>query len=242
MAHEHPPGFLKGQRVFAFCGIAGPQRFLSTLQELGAEVVGSLAFPDHYEYPADSLKRIKRAFGDSSARYLVTTEKDMVKLEPSGAIGKEIATRGFLGTGLEGMPVLFLRIGLDIEHGFSKRFEAALRGRAPQSPEAPHEDLDRIRRVQGLHVLLRPPPPFPMPEVRPGARNAGLPPQPASPEHRPGQPPAGLRRGKGPDRAPDHRPRFVPPIRRDRGRHLQALSLGARRTSRSSSTSKAERT
>ncbi len=66
---EHPPAFLKGQRVFAFCGIAGPQRFLSTLRELGAEVVGSLVFPDHYKYAADSLKRIKRAFGASAARY-----------------------------------------------------------------------------------------------------------------------------------------------------------------------------
>ncbi len=130
---EHPPAFLKGQRVFAFCGIAGPQRFLSTLRELGAEVAGSLAFPDHYEYPAGSIERIKRAFGDSSARYLVTTEKDMVKLEPDGAIGRETATRGFLGTDFEGLPVLFLRIGLDIEAGFAERVLAALReaGAAP---------------------------------------------------------------------------------------------------------------
>ena len=135
--HASPAASLKGQRVFAFCGIAGPQRFLSTLQELGAEVVGSLAFPDHYEYPADSLKRIKDAFGDSSARFLVTTEKDVVKLGPVSTIEKEIMTLGFPGTDLEGMPVLFLRIGLDIEAGFTERVGAALReaGAAPGGPE-----------------------------------------------------------------------------------------------------------
>jgi tetraacyldisaccharide 4'-kinase len=115
-----PASSLKDQRVFAVCGIAGPQRFLSTLLELGAEVVGSLVFPDHYDYPADSIKRIKHAFDDSTARFLVTTEKDIAKLGP-------------VSTDLEGMPVIFLRIGLDIEAGFAERIGAALReaGAAP---------------------------------------------------------------------------------------------------------------
>ncbi len=123
--HASPATSLKGQRVFAFCGIAGPQRFLSALQGLGAEVVGSLVFADHYEYPEGSMARIKRAYGDSSAQSLVTTEKDIVKLETVGSLGKDITSRGFPGTDLEGLPIQFLRIGLDIEQGFYKRFETA---------------------------------------------------------------------------------------------------------------------
>jgi tetraacyldisaccharide 4'-kinase len=123
--HASPASSLKGQRVFAFCGIAGPQRFLSALLDLGAEVVGSLVFPDHYDYPPDSLKRIHDAYGGSQARFLVTTEKDILKLEPISTMGKGIVQLGFMGTYLEGVPLLFLRIGLDIEHGFYKRLEAA---------------------------------------------------------------------------------------------------------------------
>ncbi len=111
----YPPDFLKGHPVFAFCGIAGPRRFLSALRELGADIAGSLTFPDHYEYPGASLEKIDRAFAASRARWLVTTEKDVAKL-------------GLIGTALEGLPFLYLRIGLDLPSGFFERLEAAIPG------------------------------------------------------------------------------------------------------------------
>jgi hypothetical protein len=61
-----PASSLKGQHVFAFCGIAGPQRFLAALMDLGADVAGSLVFPDHYKYRADSIRdqtRVRRFIG-----------------------------------------------------------------------------------------------------------------------------------------------------------------------------------
>ena len=118
-----PAGALAGKRIFAFCGIAGPSRFLAVLRELGADVAGSLAFPDHYAYPRAALERIAGAFGASGAELLVTTEKDSVKLSPSGPP-------------LDGLPLRYLRIGLDIEAGFTERLEAALReaGLAPKGP------------------------------------------------------------------------------------------------------------
>ncbi len=123
---EHPPAFLEGQPVFAFCGIAGPQRFLATLKALGADVAGSLFFPDHYRYSPESLKKIRDAYGDSGARILITTEKDIWKLRQYGRSGEE-----FLD-----LPVMFLRIGLDIDPGFYKRFEAAI-GPAAAAPKGP---------------------------------------------------------------------------------------------------------
>lgn len=108
---EHRLEALKGQRVLAFCGIAGPERFLASLRDLGLDVAGSLAFPDHHAYPPESLRRIADAFAASGAARIVTTEKDAVKLAPAG-------------TPLDGAPLAFLRIGLDIEAGFLERFEA----------------------------------------------------------------------------------------------------------------------
>jgi tetraacyldisaccharide 4'-kinase len=114
MGEPAPAGALAGKRVFAFCGIAGPLRFLTVLRELGADVAGSLAFPDHYAYPRAALDRIAREFGASEAELLVTTEKDSVKLAPAGPP-------------LDGLPLRYLRIGLDIEAGFTERVGAALR-------------------------------------------------------------------------------------------------------------------
>ena len=116
-------GALAGKRVFAFCGIAGPLRFLTVLRELGADVAGSLAFPDHFAYPRAALDRIAREFGASGAELLVTTEKDSVKL-------------ALAGPPLDGLPLRYLRIGLDIEAGFTERVGAALReaGAPPGGP------------------------------------------------------------------------------------------------------------
>lgn len=111
-------GALAGKRIFAFCGIAGPTRFLAVLRELGADVAGSLAFPDHYAYPRAALDRLARAFGASGAEFLITTEKDSVKLSPSGPP-------------LDGLPFRYLRIGLEIEAGFTERLEAALHEAGP---------------------------------------------------------------------------------------------------------------
>lgn len=74
------PEHLKGKRVFAFCGIGSPHSFVVTLSNLGAEVVGIRTFRDHHAYTDDE---IDGAFAEAAARraeYLVTTQKDRVKI------------------------------------------------------------------------------------------------------------------------------------------------------------------
>ncbi|MEQ8355467.1 MAG: tetraacyldisaccharide 4'-kinase [Kiloniellaceae bacterium] len=72
-------GGLAGQRVFAFAGIARPEKFYRTLQALGAEVVGRENFADHQPYDAATLARLGRAAEALKAR-LVTTDKDAARL------------------------------------------------------------------------------------------------------------------------------------------------------------------
>jgi tetraacyldisaccharide 4'-kinase len=70
-----------GRRVFAFAGIGRPEKFFATLTGIGAHVAGSRAFPDHYPYCRDEIVGLQRAAKDSDA-WLVTTEKDFVRLQP----------------------------------------------------------------------------------------------------------------------------------------------------------------
>ncbi len=67
--------------AFAFSGIADHEAFLRDLSSLGIQVVGDLRFPDHHAYSADDLARISSASRDAGAVQLITTEKDIARLE-----------------------------------------------------------------------------------------------------------------------------------------------------------------
>ena len=72
-----PPSVLAGQDVFLFCGIASPEGFRQTVEGLGAQVRGVLAFPDHHDFDAADLARVRAAARDAR---LVCTEKDALKI------------------------------------------------------------------------------------------------------------------------------------------------------------------
>lgn len=82
-----PVSLLAGRRVVAFAGIARPARLRASIEELGAEVVRFVAFPDHHAYgPGDTagiLEDVERHGPD----LLVTTEKDLARLRgtPAGS-------------------------------------------------------------------------------------------------------------------------------------------------------------
>ena len=71
-----------GTRVVAVAGIARPERFFTTLREQGFEIVRELRFPDHHWFSSDDLDRIRRIAKETSADFVVTTEKDAVRVAP----------------------------------------------------------------------------------------------------------------------------------------------------------------
>ncbi|MBE0597885.1 MAG: tetraacyldisaccharide 4'-kinase [Desulfuromonadales bacterium] len=71
---------LVGRRGVAFAGIADPERFFASLRSAGVEPVATLGFPDHAAYDQRLLARLHSAA--TGADYLITTEKDAVKLRP----------------------------------------------------------------------------------------------------------------------------------------------------------------
>jgi tetraacyldisaccharide 4'-kinase len=70
---------LAGKRLLAFAGIGRPEKFYSTLRELGAELVGTRSFPDHHPYRAGEIEQLFRAAERVGAR-LVATAKDLVRV------------------------------------------------------------------------------------------------------------------------------------------------------------------
>lgn len=69
---------LHGQQGLAFAGIANPEQFFEALKIVGLTLLGTRAFPDHTTYGHDQVELLKK--DAAAADYLITTEKDAVKL------------------------------------------------------------------------------------------------------------------------------------------------------------------
>jgi tetraacyldisaccharide 4'-kinase len=76
-----PVSELKGKKVYAFCGIARPDSFKKILLVLGTKILSFDIFPDHYRYDKSELEKIRTGFIGCHADYLVTTQKDAMRLQ-----------------------------------------------------------------------------------------------------------------------------------------------------------------
>jgi tetraacyldisaccharide 4'-kinase len=78
----YDPDFLKNRRVVGFAGIAHPEYFKKTLSELGADVIQFRRFGDHYLFKAEDVEELIHVKEAMDAHYLVTTEKDWMRIAP----------------------------------------------------------------------------------------------------------------------------------------------------------------
>ena len=70
----------QGEPVYAFAGIARPEKFFATLNDLGAVVLKTRSFPDHHVFDPMTVTTMLEEAVAMGAR-LVTTEKDWVRLD-----------------------------------------------------------------------------------------------------------------------------------------------------------------
>ena len=80
-------GAFADKPVFAFAGIGRPEKFAASLEEAGAQVIGSCFFADHHPYTDDEILELKAVAGDTM---LVTTEKDFVRLSTKSREGIKV--------------------------------------------------------------------------------------------------------------------------------------------------------
>lgn len=75
------PQELQSSQVFLVAGLARPSNFFELAKRQNIEVVGELAFDDHYAYSEDDVRDIKAHASRAGASTVLTTEKDAVKLK-----------------------------------------------------------------------------------------------------------------------------------------------------------------
>jgi tetraacyldisaccharide 4'-kinase len=89
---ELPVGLLSGRRVAVVSGIAEPGAFYATVRQWETQIEEIFEFPDHHRYTQADWQHISR--GTRDIEMIVTTEKDLVKLESFPfAKGKLVALR-----------------------------------------------------------------------------------------------------------------------------------------------------
>ncbi|MFD2184909.1 tetraacyldisaccharide 4'-kinase [Rhodoplanes azumiensis] len=90
---------LRGQRLFAYAGIADPEKFFATLANAGLAPVRTAHFPDHHAFSAAEAARLIADARDEGLR-LVTTEKDFLRLQGDPALAALAAASATLPVGL----------------------------------------------------------------------------------------------------------------------------------------------
>lgn len=101
---------MRGKRVGAFSAIATPESFEQFLRDFGASVLYSKRFIDHHRFTGEELEQIFAQATEAKLDFLVTTEKDSVRLP------REKMTE---------IPLYYLRLEIDIISGV-KDFEEAV--------------------------------------------------------------------------------------------------------------------
>lgn len=100
---------LRGRRIAAFSGIATPESFERFLREGGAQLVHVSRFLDHYRFTSEDLREIYAGAAKAGAEFIVTTEKDAVRIAAAD-----------VGT----LPLYYLRLEIEILRGAADFHEA----------------------------------------------------------------------------------------------------------------------
>jgi tetraacyldisaccharide 4'-kinase len=119
-AERQPLEFLRDRRVAAFSGIATPESFEKFLRDLGAQLEQSQRFLDHHRFSVADLEAIFTQAGAAKLDFIVTTEKDAVRIPP----GYEPP-----------LPLYYLRLEIEIIHGAADFDEAVGRICFPKTTE-----------------------------------------------------------------------------------------------------------
>ncbi|WP_275789226.1 tetraacyldisaccharide 4'-kinase [Pararhizobium gei] len=123
-------GDLKDVPVIAWAGIADPEKFFRTVRQMGANLAEMRSFPDHHHFSEEEIADLLDRAAANGYR-LVTTAKDIVRLEPGHGRAAEL---------IEKSRVIEIEIRFDDPSSPDKIIDAALksartRNLAKRNPE-----------------------------------------------------------------------------------------------------------
>jgi len=125
---RQPLTFLQGRRVGAFSGIATPETFEFNLRSLGANLLYTKRFLDHYRFTQEDLDLVFSQAGAAALDFVVTTEKDAVRIHESFKFP---------------LPLYYLRLEIEIIRGAADFDEAVSRICFPEHNSRPPIEVSK---------------------------------------------------------------------------------------------------
>ncbi len=111
---------LKKRRIGAFSGIAIPESFEAFLRNFGANLLYTKRFLDHHRFNPEEIDEIFQEAADADLDFIVTTEKDAVRIPPDMKFP---------------IPLYFLRLEIEILQGVDDFEEAVSKICFPEQRE-----------------------------------------------------------------------------------------------------------
>ena len=71
---------ISNKKVYLFSALGDNEGFKKIMNNTDADIVGHSKYPDHYHYTLDDLNDIEQKAAKCNAEFLITTEKDLVKI------------------------------------------------------------------------------------------------------------------------------------------------------------------
>ncbi|MEA3427987.1 MAG: tetraacyldisaccharide 4'-kinase [Thermodesulfobacteriota bacterium] len=87
-------GLLHKRRVVAFSGLAGNNDFRRTVKSFNCDLIDFFEFPDHHKYTETDLQTIIQSSINAQAEFILTTEKDYVRISGKTSWPVEIVVVG----------------------------------------------------------------------------------------------------------------------------------------------------
>jgi tetraacyldisaccharide-1-P 4'-kinase len=80
-----------------FCGLGAPHQFIGQLERMGVRPIDTVIYSDHHNYTSCDMAYLEKRACRAGARWLCTTHKDAVKIDPGW---------------MRGMPIWFPRVAV----------------------------------------------------------------------------------------------------------------------------------
>jgi tetraacyldisaccharide 4'-kinase len=126
-----------GAEAVVVTGIANPEPFITYLGGIFSGIV-HLSYPDHHDFSGKDIEAVTRAWHNlkSTSRYLITTEKDAVRLREFSNIEEEIRRTSF-----------FVPVGIGFPDGNQDQFDNLIITYAGKNRR--NNSISEVERNQG---------------------------------------------------------------------------------------------
>ena len=89
---------LNSKKIILFCGIGNPDFFVGQIIKSGAKIIKKYIYRDHYDYRINDLEKIFNEVDKNNIDYIITTEKDFVKIiDKLSLFSNEVKEKVFYG-------------------------------------------------------------------------------------------------------------------------------------------------